>query len=324
MNYKVIILCLSLSFNALIFLAQSKSTIISNLEFRIDSLEKVLDKNSMLSERFKFELDSLISLKSDLLVENKRLKTRNNNIIEEKKKSDLYVSKLTLKRDSLVNSIIEIRQEIKNLRFNNSKIIPNDFSPSNCENQKFIDYQGQTYSLVEIEGQCWFGENLNSRHFSNGDVLEELDITKNWKNTSEPSYTFYDYNPINMNLYGKLYNGIAMRDSRNLCPVGWHVPNNNDWYFLIESSGGKSKAANKLKLKTEQYPYSNSLNVLLSGERSANGKFIKFNEVGSFWSSSLVESTDMNYGKVFYFNSPSVYEFEFSKYTCLSVRCVKD
>ncbi len=43
-------------------------------------------------------------------------------------------------------------------------------------------------------------------------------------------------------IYGKLYNWYAVNDQRGLAPVGWHVPNNEEWDTLITYLGGETVA----------------------------------------------------------------------------------
>jgi uncharacterized protein (TIGR02145 family) len=44
-----------------------------------------------------------------------------------------------------------------------------------------------------------------------------------------------------------LYNGFAIQDSRNLCPVGWRVPGVTDFTILTNFLGGNFIAGGKLK-----------------------------------------------------------------------------
>jgi len=39
--------------------------------------------------------------------------------------------------------------------------------------------------------------------------------------------------------YGYLYNGFAVRDERKICPSGWHVADNGDWFDLLYTGGSE-------------------------------------------------------------------------------------
>ena len=48
----------------------------------------------------------------------------------------------------------------------------------------------------------------------------------------------YENTALNTDTYGNLYNWYAVNDSRGLCPVGWHVPSENEYTALINFLGG--------------------------------------------------------------------------------------
>lgn len=48
------------------------------------------------------------------------------------------------------------------------------------------------------------------------------------------TYTYYNYSTTvnNISIYGNLYDWFAVNNPVSVCPVGWHVPNDNDWLTL--------------------------------------------------------------------------------------------
>ncbi|TRX66546.1 fibrobacter succinogenes major paralogous domain-containing protein [Carboxylicivirga sp. M1479] len=111
------------------------------------------------------------------------------------------------------------------------------------------DIDNNTYSTVRIGDQVWMQENLKVKHYNNGDPIPELTMQSDdeWLSTTEGAYCFYDDNVDNMTRYGCLYNSYVVLDSRNVCPDGWHVPNNKEWTTLIDYLGGYNNAGNLLK-----------------------------------------------------------------------------
>lgn len=102
------------------------------------------------------------------------------------------------------------------------------------------DYDGNTYNTIQLEDQCWMKENLRTRSYSNG-----VPITQgNSSSSSTEAYWFYpDNNSSNETTYGLLYNWkAAMHNSsssssepsgvRGICPRGWHLPSEDEWYHL--------------------------------------------------------------------------------------------
>ena len=122
---------------------------------------------------------------------------------------------------------------------------------------KVKDVEGNVYKTVQIGGQLWMAENLNTAHYNNG---EEILTTERIDNESTPRYQWtYDDSQKNAATYGRLYTWYAVTDSRGVCPIGWHLPDNAEWTtlkdYLINNGYGyggdgddiaKSMAATKL------------------------------------------------------------------------------
>jgi uncharacterized protein (TIGR02145 family) len=143
----------------------------------------------------------------------------------------------------------------------------------------------------------WTKRNLEVSRFRNGDVIPHAQSEEAWKRAKvnqQPAWCYYDNDPENGKIYGKLYNWYAVSDTRGICPKGWHVPTDNEWTTLTDYFGGQQVAGGKMK--TEGTTYWNSPNVgatnesgftvLPSGFREISEKF-KFFCLGShgvWWS----------------------------------------
>ena len=109
------------------------------------------------------------------------------------------------------------------------------------------DYDGHTYSTVSIGTQCWMLTNLYTTHFNNGTAIPNVTAGSGWTTLTNAASASISDNSANDVTYGKLYNAYVVNSSNNVCPVGWHVPNNNDWNTLITYAGGTSVAGGPLK-----------------------------------------------------------------------------
>lgn len=85
-------------------------------------------------------------------------------------------------------------------------------------------------------------------------MLNEIDIVKLQKQLLPTGRAFlvndnyYKETVTSKNIiYGLLYNGIAARDSRGICPVGYHIPTEAEFDTLIDFCGGSTVAGKKLK-----------------------------------------------------------------------------
>ena len=109
-----------------------------------------------------------------------------------------------------------------------------------CPCEDHVSYQGYDYQTVSIGVQCWFAENLRSTNYRNGDFIASNLSPEDWI-TTEGRVTSCDEE------YGRLYNWWAVNDNRYLCPVGWHVPNGDEWEILFDFLGGWQVAGEKMK-----------------------------------------------------------------------------
>ena len=123
--------------------------------------------------------------------------------------------------------------------------------------QMLTDYDGNVYNTVTIGTQVWMKENLNVKHYRNGDAIPEVKDSISWVNQSAGAWCYNENKPANGPIYGTLYNWYAANDSRNIAPVGWHLPSDAEWKTL-EIFLGMPPAIAKL----DQYRGTNEGNAL--------------------------------------------------------------
>lgn len=100
------------------------------------------------------------------------------------------------------------------------------------------DYDGNSYSTVLINNQCWMRENLRSKHYADGTPLIDGTEAGNITGDITTKYWFdYDDNPDYSAVYGRLYTGAAMVNGaygstgniQGVCPNDWHVSSASEW-----------------------------------------------------------------------------------------------
>lgn len=121
---------------------------------------------------------------------------------------------------------------------------------------KMTDIEGKQYDVIKIGEISWVQRNLDVARFRNGDLIKNAASKKDWieagKN-EQPAWCYYENDPSQGKIYGKLYNWYAVNDSRGLCAKGWHVPSFLEWKNLTSILGDKNVSGGKLKSKGTTY-----------------------------------------------------------------------
>ena len=92
------------------------------------------------------------------------------------------------------------------------------------------DCDGNTYKTVTIGDQIWMAENLKTTKYNDGTDIPVVD-PPTWNVSTDGYYTWYNYDSNNKDRFGAFYNWYAV-NSGKLCPVGWHVPSDEEWHTL--------------------------------------------------------------------------------------------
>jgi uncharacterized protein (TIGR02145 family) len=195
------------------------------------------------------------------------------------------------------------------------------------------DVDGNVYHTVIIGTQTWMVENLKTTKYRNGDLIGTTSpATLDNAGESISKYQWaYDGNESNVVTYGRLYTWYAVTDSRNLCPTGWHVPNDAEWTTLTDYLGGEGVAGGKLKETGTTHWHSpntgatneTGFTALPGGARSNDGMFGLLGNNGVWWSATE-GGTDYAFTRDMNDYSSYASGDGFGKQSGLSVRCVKD
>jgi len=185
------------------------------------------------------------------------------------------------------------------------------------------------YPLIEIGNQGWMENNLDVTTYRNGDPIPQVKDPTEWAKLTTGAWCFYNNDPANGAIYGKLYNWYAVNDPRGLAPIGWHVPSDGEWDTLTIFLGGADVAGDKLKAvsslwqSTGNATNSSSFAGLPGGDRFYDGSFYNVGFNSYWWSATEYDTTDAWYRCLFYNNSNLGF-YGISKTGGLSVRCVRD
>jgi len=105
-----------------------------------------------------------------------------------------------------------------------------------------------SYPFITIGTQIWSTKNLDVSTYRNGDPIPQVTDPIQWLNLTTGAWCYYNNDPANGAIYGKLYNGYAVTDSRGLAPQGgWHIPTLTEWNTLSTYLGGDAIAGGKMK-----------------------------------------------------------------------------
>lgn len=198
------------------------------------------------------------------------------------------------------------------------------------------DQNGNVYKTITIGSQVWMAENLRATSYRNGTPINNITANGTWPTQTSSAYSTYNNtsDPSKIKIYGNLYNWFAVTDTRNIAPVGWHVPTESEWKTLTTFLGGETVAGGKLKeigITHWDTPNTGADNAsgftaLPGGSRSGStGAFANLGHDGNYWSRTANPANT----KYAYYLSLVGYEGSaqigiFLKPTGLSVRLVKD
>jgi len=101
--------------------------------------------------------------------------------------------------------------------------------------------------LTTICDQDWMVKNLDVSTYRNGDLIPEVTNASAWASLTTGAWCYYNNDPANGAIYGRLYNWYAVNDPRGLAPQGWHVPTDAEWTTLEDCLGGWQVAGGKIK-----------------------------------------------------------------------------
>jgi uncharacterized protein (TIGR02145 family) len=153
----------------------------------------------------------------------------------------------------------------------------------------------QSQETIRLGKQEWMKTNLSVTTFRNGDSIVQATSSEEWTNAGMngiPAWCYYDNDKSNGSIHGVLYNQHAVLDPRGLAPIGWHIPDVNDWKTLFAQYGGENEAGFALISKkhwfiSEWTPQNNvpssGFEAFGSGARDNQGTFYDKEKIIGFF-----------------------------------------
>ncbi|MEP6792853.1 MAG: fibrobacter succinogenes major paralogous domain-containing protein [Saprospiraceae bacterium] len=190
---------------------------------------------------------------------------------------------------------------------------------------------GDSLASVWICCNPWMTKNLDVTTYRDGTPIPLVTDAVAWAALTTGAYCYYSNNSANGTIYGKLYNGYAVKDPRGLAPVGFHIPSEIEWSTLTNCLGGKSIAGGAMKeTGTAHWANGNigatdfsNLSALPGGYRGTQGGFNAIGQYGFWWSSTNVNTTN-GFNRSLNSLDGSLTGASASLKNGYSVRCVRD
>ncbi|MCL2690307.1 MAG: hypothetical protein FWE57_10745 [Chitinispirillia bacterium] len=165
--------------------------------------------------------------------------------------------------DGMTSTIVNVNSPSTSITVNDHTIVTANFSQDPITT--FTDPRDlRSYRIVDINNRRWMAENLNF--------------------TTANSWCLFDADS-NCAQFGRLYNWEA---AMSACPVGWRLPNNDDWDDLFEVAGNiimrhRVLLSTEYSIGTDELGFS----ALIGGFRNSDGTWNAVNagRIGRWWGS---------------------------------------
>ncbi len=204
------------------------------------------------------------------------------------------------------------------------------------------DIDGNTYATVVIGKQEWMASNLKATRYNDGTPILITEDAFTWANLSTGSYSWYDDDITNKDVYGALYNWYVIQylvlRSRidDICPTNFYLPSGGVWEALVDALGGSMVASGALKEAGTSHwdpPNTGAANqsgftALPAGNRDGTGSFVAKGQSSSWWSSDDTDVPDLAVASFFYLDDTSTtYSSTLATdpyQDGLAIRCMRD
>lgn len=211
-------------------------------------------------------------------------------------------------------------------------------SDENSSNNSNIEF-------VTIGTQIWQSKNLDVETYRDGTPIPQVTDPSQWANLTTGAWCYYNNDPANNAIYGKLYNwyavaGIHDNDpstpNKILAPQGWHIPSDAEWTQLTDFLGGELVAGGKMKSTgtlqagtglwespNETATNESGFTGLPAGYRDINGAFVHIGLLTT-WLGKSDDITTFNWYRFLEYDDGYAFKGYGNFENGGSVRCLKD
>lgn len=102
------------------------------------------------------------------------------------------------------------------------------------------------YTEIAIGDQVWLKENIRENYLNDTTEIPIVTNPLQWSKMTTPACCFYNNDPEIDKDYGLLYNWYAVNTGK-LCPVGYHVPSDDEWKELERFIGMNDSIVNGIQ-----------------------------------------------------------------------------
>jgi uncharacterized protein (TIGR02145 family) len=200
-----------------------------------------------------------------------------------------------------------------------------------------VDVDGNVYKISTFGEFTWMVENLKTTHYNDGSLIPLITESTEWDSLLTPAYCWYNNNPdMYKDDFGGLYNWYAV-DHGNLCPAGWHVPQQFEWERLVDVLKAYGNIAKSMASASGWIP---SSVADTPGNDQAKNNFSGFNGIPvgyassntftspgflcAWWSSWSLIIYKPGWAFLLYNNESKFFSTYLEFTTGLPIRCIKD
>jgi hypothetical protein len=173
---------------------------------------------------------------------------------------------------------------------------------------RMSDADGNTYKTFSAGNKVWMAEDLRTTTYRDGSKIQQLSANTPYYHRKKPAYLIRHSQGSSRSEKSYLYTWDALKDSRGLCPKGWHVPDMYELYSLFTHADIPA-----------DFFTSSTIRVI------SDGRVIQNNLISLFWTISPVDDHTSSAWAWLYQTENQTFSFiNLHQKTALPVRCVKD
>lgn len=180
------------------------------------------------------------------------------------------------------------------------------------------DIDGNSYRVIAAGNLLVMDENLRVTRYQNGDAVLQAPNQNDWlpPRSANGAYAYFRNDIAWVKRFGCLYNYAVVKDTRNICPAGWRIPNNEEWKKLVET------------IRSTRYSNSSFFTTPPNVFRFSGGDFeFRDNSSGALWSSTPPGDANKFFNTLWNADFTNLWEpikQQYSNGIGLCIRCIRD